>query len=89
MKDLDEFGTASHEDGLIEQLRDLEFAREYLKAALEEKDPRIFLLALRRVAKSQGGISHLADEAELNRETLLPDPLSQGKPYAINIDSDS
>ncbi len=42
---------------------------EYLKAALENKDPDAFLVAVRDVAKAQG-ISKVAENAGLGRESL-------------------
>lgn len=42
---------------------------EYLRAALENPDPDAFLTAVRDVAKARG-ISRVADEAGLGRESL-------------------
>jgi len=60
----------SYQIDLIEALRDPREAEEYLNAAREEKDPELFLLALRNVAEAQGGMAQLADKADLNRESL-------------------
>lgn len=46
--------SASYDDYLIESLRNQRRAKAYLNAALEDGDPRVFLLALRNVAKSRG-----------------------------------
>ena len=48
--------SASYDDYLIESLRNQRRAKAYLNAALEDGDPRVFLLALRNVAKSRGQI---------------------------------
>lgn len=80
MSDLDNFGTASFDEWLLEELRDPEFAREYLNAALEDEDPRMFLLALRYLAKAHGGMAQLAEEAELSRETLYRTLSLKGNP---------
>lgn len=42
---------------------------EYLSAALEEKDPNVFLLAIGHVAKARG-MSAIAEESGLGRESL-------------------
>ena len=44
----------------------------YLNAAIEEMgdDPRLLMMALRNVAKAQGGISELARQASLDRVSL-------------------
>ena len=47
--------TRSYRDYLLERLEDPEEAVAYLNAALEEEDPRMFLVALRNVADAQGG----------------------------------
>ena len=49
-------------------------AKIYLDVALEEYekdgDSEAFLLALRRVAKAQGGVADLAKRAQVNRQNL-------------------
>ena len=66
--------TTSYEDRLLESLKDPLEAQAYLEAALEEyeqtgeTDP--LLLALKDVAKAQGGIGALSQRAGLNREHL-------------------
>jgi DNA-binding phage protein len=46
--------SASYDDYLIESLRNQRLAKAYLNAALDDDDPRVFLLALRNVAKARG-----------------------------------
>lgn len=46
-----------------------EVIAEYLNAALEDRDPRVFLLAVGNVAKARG-IANVAEEAGLGRESL-------------------
>lgn len=46
-----------------------EVIAEYLNAALENPDPRMFLLAVGNVAKARG-IANVAEEAGLGRESL-------------------
>jgi DNA-binding phage protein len=57
----------NHEEAIVESLRaDPAFAAEYLNAVLEDGDQAELTLALRRLASAFGGVSHLAEEAELN-----------------------
>lgn len=44
----------SHEDWLLERLRDPQLAAEYLNAAVAEGDQVVITLALRDVAKASG-----------------------------------
>ncbi len=48
---------ARHEDFMRERLADAEFAAGYLQSALEDGDPGVILLALRRIAEARGGIA--------------------------------
>ena len=57
----------SHDDAIVEELRQSpEFAAEYLKAALEDRDePRVLLIAMRHVAEARGGIAKVAKVFQL------------------------
>jgi probable addiction module antidote protein len=72
----------SHDEAMVRELRENpEFAAEYLKAALEDEDePRVLLLALRRVAESRGGIAKLAKAAGVERESLYRALSANGNP---------
>jgi len=48
--------SAPYDDLLMEMLKDEERALAYLNAALDEPDPRVFLIALRSVTRAQGGM---------------------------------
>jgi len=61
-------------DYLIESLKSRRRAKAYLNVALEDGDPRVFLLALRNVAQATG-FSNVAEKSELIRE-LEPLPSS-------------
>jgi len=61
-------------------------AAEYLKAALEEGDQEIFLMALRDVANAKG-ISEIAREANLNRENLYRILSNKGSPKLASLAS--
>ena len=61
----------THEEATIASFRrDPHFAAEYLNAVLEGGDQSELMTALRYVAKAFGGVSRLAEQAELNATTL-------------------
>jgi probable addiction module antidote protein len=72
----------SHDEAVVRELReDAEFAAEYLKAAMEETDePRVLLIALRRIAEARGGIAHVARKAGIERESLHRALSGRGNP---------
>ena len=80
--------TVSHRARLVEELRaDPREAVEYLNAAAEDEDPRVYLSALRNVAESQG-MANVASAAGVPRESLYRALSSEGNPrfdtlYAI------
>lgn len=75
----------SHHDAELEELRaDRELAVEYLKAAMESLDTpddrAAGLLALRTIAEAHGGLSTVAAEAGINRESLYRALSPKGNP---------
>jgi putative addiction module killer protein/probable addiction module antidote protein len=72
----------SHDEAMVRELRaHPEFAAEYLRAALEDEDePRVLLVALRRVADARGGIAKIAKAAGVERESLYRALSAQGNP---------
>ena len=72
----------SHDEAMARELReDPNFAAEYLRAALKDEDePRVLLVALRRVAEAQGGIAKVAKAAGIERESLYRALSSRGNP---------
>ncbi|MHB1856722.1 MAG: addiction module antidote protein [Acidobacteriaceae bacterium] len=72
----------SHDEALVRELRDNpEFAAEYLRSALEDKDePRVLLLALQRIAESRGSIAKVAKAAGMERESLYRALSAKGNP---------
>lgn len=76
--------TTSYLNLLHENLQDPEFAAEYLNAALEEGDDKVFLLALRDVAEARG-IAKLAAESNLNRESTYRMLSEQGNPRLSSL----
>ena len=69
-----------YQEYLINSLKDPEEAAEYLNAALEENNPKIFLLALRNVVEALGGVATVAKKSKLNRENLYRILSKQGNP---------
>ena len=75
----------SYRSDLLESLKDPVEAAEYLNAALEEGEPEVFLLALRDVVDSYGGMSKLAASTSLNRENLYRMLSSKGNPEFFSL----
>lgn len=71
--------TIDYDEYLLEELSDLDYAAGYLTAALEEGED-VFLLAVRNVAKAQGGMKVLSDATRLNRENLYDMLSKEGNP---------
>ncbi len=70
----------SHRERLIEELMaDPRLATEYLKAAIEEEDPRILLAALRTVVEARG-MARVAEAAGIPRESLYRALSQRGNP---------
>ncbi len=72
--------TVKHDDWLLEQLKDAEFAAEYLNAASEDDDPKTYLTALRKVVEARGGMASIAEKTHLSRETLYRTLSTRGNP---------
>lgn len=71
--------TTYHED-LINDLKNSEFALEYLNACLKGGDEGTFLLGLRYVAEAHGGVRMLAKKTRLSREHLFKMLSKNGNP---------
>jgi probable addiction module antidote protein len=61
----------SHDEAMVHRLqKDPDFGAEYIRAALEDEDePRVLLIALRRLAQAHG-IAKVAKAAGVERESL-------------------
>lgn len=66
------------------RLKDAEYAAEYIQAALEEEDPKVFLMALRNVADAQG-MAQLAKKSNLSRENLYTTLSDRGNPRLSSL----
>lgn len=76
-----------YEGELHDWLQDAENAAEYINAAIEDGDKELFLLALRDVAKSRGGMTAVAEKAHLGRESLYKMLSKRGNPEFKSIAS--
>ena len=77
--------TKPHDDAMIDMLRrDPAFAAEYLRVAFEELDEEggeaAFLIALRHIVEARGGMSQIAERAQLSRESLYRALSANGNP---------
>jgi probable addiction module antidote protein len=68
-----------------ERLADAQFAATYLQSALEEGDPAVLLLALRRIAEARGGMAKLAQATGLAREALYRTLSATGNPRLSSL----
>jgi probable addiction module antidote protein len=76
-----------HED-LMQELQDPQEAQEYINAALQDEDERVFLLALKDVLEAQGGnVSWLSKKTKLNRENLYRLLSKKGNPKLTSLKS--
>jgi probable addiction module antidote protein len=71
----------SHDDAMSRELRENpDFAAEYLKAAMEDDaEPRVLLIALRRIAEARG-LASVAKTAGIERESLYRALSPRGNP---------
>jgi len=79
--------TESYRQHLLESLKDPESAAHYLTACLEDRDPGVFLLALRDVAEAHGGVGLLARRSRLNRENLYRTLSRSGNPSLSSLEA--
>jgi probable addiction module antidote protein len=75
----------NYKNHLVESLKDPTEAAEYLNAALEDGEPEVFLLALRDVVDSYGGMGKLAESTSLNRENLYRMLSTKGNPEFFSL----
>ncbi len=79
--------TRPYEESLLEALRDPAEAAAYLNAHLEEDGEdveELFLMALRDVARAHG-FRHVADKAEVGRESLYKALSQTGNPKLTTL----
>ena len=74
--------SASYDQMIKRKLRENpKFAVEYLKAALEDtEEPKVLLIALRRITEARGGFARIARAAGIERESLHRALSARGNP---------
>ena len=86
---MDRHNTGDVNDLLMTSLRDPKQASLYLEIALEEYqhdgDIDAFLLALKNVAKANGGLGKLALNTQLSRQNLYKTLSSHGNPRLLTL----
>jgi probable addiction module antidote protein len=78
--------SVSHDEYMIRRLRkDPELAAGYLREALEDtQEPRVLLIALRRVAQAYG-VAKVAKAAGIERESLYRALSEKGNPRLTTL----
>lgn len=75
-----------YEEILIKDLRkNPEEAVLYLNACLEEKDPRVFLIAVKQVLEALGGITKFSRKTKLGRVSIYKMLSKKGDPGLMNV----
>ena len=77
--------TISYKEGLLKELKDPEYASEYLAQALESGEQPVFLLALKDVVEASGGASVVARLAHIQRESLYKALSNRGNPRLTTL----
>lgn len=73
--------TKSWEEVLQKSLKNPSNVLHYLNVSLSDEDPDLFLMALKKVSKTQlGGMTALAEETNLSRESLYRTLSLNGNP---------
>ena len=72
-------------ESLDRDLQDPEYVALYLNDALHEGSPEEFYLALRNVIKANQGMSQVAAETELGRESLYKTLSEEGNPQFSTV----
>ena len=75
----------SMKESLDRDLRDPEYAAIYLSDALHEGSPEEFYLALRNVIRATQGMSQIATETDLGRESLYKSLSESGNPQFSTV----
>ncbi|MDD2941964.1 MAG: putative addiction module antidote protein [bacterium] len=65
---------------VAEDLRDTDFAKNYLNDLLQDENPEIFLVGLQDVVKAHGGIAQAAEAIGVTRQALHKALSEQGNP---------
>ena len=71
----------------MERLKDPAEAAAYLEAVLEDGDQAAIMIALRQVAKAQGGLAKIARKARLTREATYKMLSKTGNPELRSLNA--
>jgi len=77
--------TGDYHEYHIKWLQEPENAAEYLNAVIEEGDREALLLALRNIAEAEGGMTAVAEKAQVKRESLYRMLSPKGNPALSNL----
>lgn len=77
--------TANYQDELIKRLRNPELSLALLNEAMEDEDPRVFLLALRDIIMAHGGIKEISKKTDLSRTSLYKTLSGKTDPHASSL----
>ncbi len=77
----------SYTDQLVEDLKDPVEAAAYLQAAIEEGDREALLIAMRHVTAAHGGMTAIAQQTGLSRESLYRAFSKRGNPTVATLSS--
>lgn len=77
----------SYTDQLVEDLKDPVEAAAYLQAAIEEGDREALLVAMRHVTAAHGGMTAIAQQTGLSRESLYRAFSRRGNPTVATLSS--
>ena len=77
----------SYSDRLVEDLKDPVEAAAYLQAAVEEGDREALLTAMRHVTAAHGGMTAIAQQTGLSRESLYRAFSKRGNPTVATLTS--
>lgn len=70
---------------LIRHLKNPKAAVGYLNAALDEDDPKVFLLALRNVVEARGNMTRFAKKCEISRANVYKMTSQKGNPSIASV----
>ncbi|MBN4079631.1 putative addiction module antidote protein [bacterium AH-315-C08] len=69
-----------HDEFVKKHLKTKASIESYLNEALEDDDPRVFLLALKDVVIARGGFSKISKQTNLSRESMYKTLSTKGNP---------
>ena len=74
------------ESSIFDDLKDPDFAAQYLEEVLQEDDGLdTFLIAIRNVARANGGMSKVSKITELGRESMYKTLSENGNPQFATL----